>query len=215
MTPGRPAVRRPVHRSLTTFVAGATVAALVATLPQAAPASADRVPTRLRVDQVAAAAQCNMGLGRAQKGTAPKARALMAGRADLGQYGWFRLKADPSWRPVTTLDSSGKGHMHSLHYLLPLLRRGVKTGNRDFIDRFYFLIHDWVRDNKPGARSPRDVWDLPTIYEGFRSLVLVCAAAGPRCEAPWLLRDRNHGRQAGVAAGGDRTGAQAGPPPRP
>ncbi len=140
-----------------------------------------------RVDQVAAASQCPIGLGRPQKGTAPKARALMTGRADLNEYGSFRLAKNPKWRPVSTLDSSGKGHMHSLHYLLPLLRRGVKTGNKDFLDRFYFLLHDWYRDNKPGGPSSRYAWG-PPIYEGFRSLVMVCAAAGPRGRAPWLAR---------------------------
>ena len=88
---------------------------------------------------------------------------------------------------MSTLDSSGKGYMHSLHYLLPLLRRGVKTGNKDMIDRFYFLIHDWFKDNKPGGPTSRYAWG-PPIYEGFRSLVLVCAAAGPRGDAPWLLK---------------------------
>ena len=79
--------------------------------------------------------------------------------------------------------------MHSLHYLLPLLRRGVKTGNKEFIERFYFLLHDWYRDphNKPGGANSRYAWG-PPIYEGFRSLVFVCAAAGPRGTAPWLAK---------------------------
>ena len=111
----------------------------------------------------------------------------MAGRAQINEYGWFHLAANPNWKPVSTLDSSGKGYMHSLHYLLPLLRRGVKTGNKDMIDRFYFLIHDWFKDNKPGGPTSRYAWG-PPIYEGFRSLVLVCAAAGPRGNAPWLLK---------------------------
>ena len=42
-------------------------------------------------------------------------------------------------------------------------------------------------DNKPGGPTSRYAWG-PPIYEGFRSLVLVCAAAGPRGNAPWLLK---------------------------
>jgi hypothetical protein len=146
-----------------------------------------------RADQVAAAAQCSIGLGRGQRGTKKKALQLMAGRADLGKYGWFRLTKDPKWRPVSTLDSSGKGHMHSLHYLLPLLRRGVKADDRAMVDRFYSVLRDWVRDNKPGGRTSRYAWG-PPIYEGFRAQVLVCAAAGPKGQKRWLRRAlRKHG----------------------
>lgn len=118
---------------------------------------------------------------------ARKAAALMSGRVDLGQYGSFRLAENPSWRPVSSLDSSGKGHMHSLHYLLPLLRNGVRTGDKAMVDRFYAVLKDWTKDNRPGAASSRYAWG-PPIYEGFRALVLVCAAAGPRGQAPWLLK---------------------------
>ncbi len=189
MTPGRPAVRRTTRRTAPAVVA-ALCAALTAGALTVAPAEAAPHRTAAgtpHVNQVAAASQCPIGLGRPQKGTAPKARALMTGHASLGEYGHFRLTKNPKWKPVGTLDSSGKGHMHSLHYLLPLLRRGVKTGNKDFIDRFYFLLHDWYRDNKPGGSSSRYAWG-PPIYEGFRSLVMVCAAAGPRGKAPWLAR---------------------------
>ncbi len=185
MTPGRPAVR-PVRARTRLGVLAALCVALTAGALSGAPAEAAPAPAP-HLNQVAAASQCPIGLGRPQKGSAAKARALMAGRAQINEYGWFHLAANPSWKPVSTLDSSGKGYMHSLHYLLPLLRRGVKTGNKDFIDRFYFLIHDWYRDNKPGGASSRYAWG-PPIYEGFRSLVLVCAAAGPRGTAPWLAR---------------------------
>ena len=61
------------------------------------------------------------------------------------------------------------------------------------LDRFYFLLHDWVRDNKPGAASSRYAWG-PPIYEGFRAQVLVCAVAGPRGQQQWLLKAlKKHG----------------------
>jgi hypothetical protein len=152
--------------------------------------AADGVP---RVDQVAAQAQCSIGLGRGKRGTKKAAEQLMAGRADLGVYGWFRLTKNPRWKPVSTLDSSGKGHMHSLHYLLPLLRRGVKAGDKAMVDRFYSVVRDWVRDNKPGGRTSRYAWG-PPIYEGFRAQVLVCAAAGPKGQKKWLRRAlKKHG----------------------
>ncbi len=189
MTPGRPAVRRSTRPAAHAVVATLCLALAAGALAGSPAEAAPRRPAAgtPHVNQVAAASQCPIGLGRPKKGTAPKARALMTGHASLGEYGHFRLAKNPKWRPVHTLDSSGKGHMHSLHYLLPLLRRGEKTGNKEFLARFYFLLHDWYRDNKPGGPTSRYAWG-PPIYEGFRSLVMVCAAAGPRGTAPWLAR---------------------------
>ncbi len=191
MTPGRPVVRRTTVRRLTAALGALLGAALTAGVLPAVPAQA---AFTLHADQVAAAGQCSVGLGNAERGGGTrKARALMAGRADLDEYGWFHLAANPSWKPVSTLDSSGKGHMHSLNYLLPLLRRGVAGGHKDMLDRFYFLLRDWVRDNKPGGPTSRYAWG-PPIYEGFRAQVLVCAAAGPRGQQPWLLNAlKKHG----------------------
>nr|WP_231134473.1 heparinase II/III family protein [Motilibacter deserti] len=111
----------------------------------------------------------------------------MAGRAELGNYGWFPLAKDVSWRPYSTLDSSGKGHMHSLDWLLPLLREGARTGNTAMVDRFYAVLQDWVKDNGPNASSRRYAWG-PPIYEGFRALALTCAAAGPKGRSAWLVK---------------------------
>ena len=191
VTPGRPVVHRTTIRRLTPALGAALGVTLIASVVQGPPASAAYT---LRADQVAAATQCGIGLGAAEKQNGTKrARALMAGRADLDEYGWFHLAANPKWRPAKTLDSSGNGHMHSLNYLLPLLRRGVAGGHQDMVDRFYFLLRDWVRDNKPGGHSSRYAWG-PPIYEGFRAQVLVCAAAGPRGQQPWLLNAlKKHG----------------------
>jgi hypothetical protein len=192
--PASPATTRTpsTTRLRTRTVLGAAVAALLAaTVLPAAPAAARPVQplaTKLKVNVAAAATQCNMGFGvRKAKTDRHDALELMSGRADLGEYGWFRLAANPSWKPVATLDSSGKGHMHSLHYLLPLLRFGVRSGDQAMVDRFYYLIKDWLQDNPPGGATSRYAWG-PPIYEGFRAQVLVCAAAGPQGRQQWLLR---------------------------
>lgn len=180
VTLARPGVR---PRSAALAVTVATTLGLTA-LP-GAPAAAVPAPVAVTVNVAAAKAQCDLSF-KPSRG-ARKAAALMSGRVDLGQYGSFRLAEDPTWRPVSSLDSSGNGHMHSLHYLLPLLRNGVRTGNTAMVDRFYSLLRDWTKDNRPGAASSRYAWG-PPIYEGFRALVLVCAAAGPRGRAPWLRK---------------------------
>ncbi|MGZ4608852.1 MAG: heparinase II/III domain-containing protein [Actinomycetes bacterium] len=163
-------------------VAAALVLAIGLATLQGSPAEA---ATPLHANVAAAAAQCSMS-HTAYKGQ-KRATDVMAGRVSLGQYGSFHLAKNPSWKPVSTLDSSGKGHMHSLHYLLPLLRYGVRTGNKPMVDRFYAVLKDWVHDNPPSASTRRYAWG-PPIYEGFRALVLVCAAAGPHGQAPWLLK---------------------------
>jgi hypothetical protein len=174
-------------RAVVAAALGVTLAvSVLSALPSAsaAPAATAGLPT---VNKVAADSQCRMGFGRAQAGSADKAKQLMAGYADLGEYGHFHLAANPNWKPVSTLDSSGKGYMHALHYLLPLLRVGVRHHDTAMIDRFYFLVHDWFNDNKPGGKYSNYAWG-PPIYEGFRSLVLVCAAAGPRGNQTWLRK---------------------------
>lgn len=174
---------RDGRRRRAVVVGSALAVLLTVTTVPGAPAEA----APLRTNVSAAARQCDMGFGDAKRSDGRKARQLMQGTAKLGKYGWFRLAKNPSWKPVATLDSSGRGHMHSLHYLLPLLRHGVQTGDRAMVKRFYAVLRDWVRDNPPGGPTSRYAWG-PPIYEGFRAQVLVCAAAGPQGHRKWLKR---------------------------
>ncbi len=91
--------------------------------------------------------------------------------------------------------------MHSLHYLLPLLRRGVKTGNKDMIDRFYFLIHDWFQRQQ--ARRPDQPLRLGTA--DLRGLPV----AGAR------VRRRRSARRRAVAAQGVEEAGRDGRRARP
>jgi hypothetical protein len=159
------------------------LAVVVSALQPPAPASA-RLP---KLNRAAADAQCDMGVTAYRSGARKAAERLMTGRVDLKEYGRFWLRGNPRWRPVGSLDSSGNGHMHSLHYLMPLLRYGQRTGNRAMVSRFYDVLRDWVRDNPPGGRTSRYAWG-PPIYEGFRAQVLVCAAARSAVKRPWLLQ---------------------------
>lgn len=149
------------------------------------------------IDTAAAAVQCDLSFGRARRDDPAMAARLMAGHASLPPYGTFSLAKNPTWRSVATLDSSGEGHMHSLSWLLPMLREGMRTRNTAMINRFYGVLADWVNDNPPGGASRRYAWG-PPIYEGYRALVLTCAAAGPRGQEPWLVAAlRLHGRMMG------------------
>ncbi len=124
-----------------------------------------------------AASQCQYGQWASMKTDAADAARMMSGWARIEHYGTFRLKKNPSWRYTDALDYSGNGHMHSLHWALPLLRHGFKTGNRAMVNRFYKLMLDWIKDNPPS--KPRQWKAYGQIESGFRLLTMSCALAGP------------------------------------
>ena len=76
---------------------------------------------------------------------AADANNIMRGQARVTQFGTFKLKKNPSWRYTSSLDSSGNANMHALHWALPLLRYGLRTGNTAMVNRFYTLVFDWIR----------------------------------------------------------------------
>lgn len=133
-----------------------------------------------------AASQCQYGSWASLGTDEADAINLMHGVARVTQFGTFKLAKNPSWRWTNSLDNSGNGQMHSLHWLLPLLRYGVKTGNRAMIKRFYALIKDWIHDNPP--KHPRQSAAYDQIETGFRMLTLSCALAGPAPNRKLLVK---------------------------
>jgi hypothetical protein len=133
-----------------------------------------------------AQAQCDLGVTRARSTDAARAKQIMDGRVAIEKYGTVVIPQNPSWRPQSGLDSSGDAHMSSLHYLVPLLREGMRSGNQQMIDRFYVLIRDWSLNNRLGMKHPpnRAAWN--PIYTGYRMQVIGCALAGPRGDELWL-----------------------------
>jgi hypothetical protein len=121
------------------------------------------------------------------KSVSRKASRIMAGRVDLGMYGWFRLPAQPTWKPAATLDSSGDAHMNGLHWAIPLLYRGLATGNRGMVDRFYGILASWWATFPP--ERPRTALQDQAIVAGERVWTLTCAsemaAAAGQDPAPW------------------------------
>lgn len=124
-----------------------------------------------------AAGQCQYGSFGSLATDAVDAVNIMKGRARVTSFGTFKLKKNPSWRYTSALDRSGNGLMHALHWALPLLRHGMKTGNQRMIKRFYVLVDDWIKDNPP--HRPRQSGAYGQIESGFRMLSLSCALAGP------------------------------------
>lgn len=124
-----------------------------------------------------AASQCQYGSFGSLSTDATDAANIMRGSARVTSFGTFKLKKNPSWRYTSALDRSGNGLMHALHWSLPLLRYGVKTGNRAMINRFYAIVLDWIKDNPPSR--PRQSAAYGQIESGFRMVSLACALAGP------------------------------------
>lgn len=116
-----------------------------------------------------------------------RATRIMAGRVEMGMYGWFPLAQSPAWQPVRTLDASGNTHMHGLHWAIPLLYHGSATGDRAMVDRFYGLLGSWLAAFPPEQRRP-GMHDQH-IVAGQRLWTLTCAseqaAAAQQDAAQW------------------------------
>ena len=181
---------RSLWRARTTWVAAAIALGTVATGLGAAPSQAAVRPSSwgstAAVSRGWAATQCGTGVSAAAKNDAALAAQIMRGRVAIEKYGTVTIPANPSWRPQAALDSSGDAHMHSLHYLLPLLREGVRTRNRAMTDRFYYLLYDWNRDNRLGMSHPPLAAAWTPLPTGYRLQVIACAMAGPRGSERWL-----------------------------
>lgn len=188
--------RRPRGLLASAGVAAAAVAAtLVGPLGGTSTAQAAGVPqttygnrtgSGALANQSRAQAQCDLGVTRARSTDASVARQIMAGRVAIEKYGTVVIPQNPTWRPQSGLDSSGDAHMSSLHYLVPLLREGVRTNNADMVNRFYVLIRDWSLNNRLGMKNPPNSAAWQPIYTGYRMQVLGCALAGPRGNELWL-----------------------------
>lgn len=133
-----------------------------------------------------AAGQCQYGSFGSLATDAADAANIMKGRARVTSFGTFKLTKNPSWRYTSALDRSGNGLMHALHWALPLLRHGLKTGNQKMVKRFYALVHDWIKDNPP--RKPRQSGAYGQIESGFRMLSLSCALAGPATKRKVIVK---------------------------
>ncbi|MGH1564629.1 heparinase II/III domain-containing protein [Mumia sp. DW29H23] len=113
-------------------------------------------------------------LGSLTRADVDRARAIMGGTVDMGQYGTMRLAANPSWAPQSGLDLAGDRYMHSLHWALPLLKTGLALGDAEgqaMIARFTAIVVDWVKDNPVKKRT---YWQNHPQYLGFRIGTFVC-----------------------------------------
>ena len=147
------------------LVAGLTVSTLVSLVQTQAQADVGR-----KDDPV-----CNaMHTFAVPKDESVQARQIMAGVVHLGTYGTLKLSENPNWKPQSTLDLAGNRYQASLHWALPLLREGTRSGPRadEMTARFVRILHSWVADNPVAERSS---WVNHPQYGGFRLGTWVCA----------------------------------------
>jgi hypothetical protein len=110
-----------------------------------------------------------------KKGDAAEADSIMQRNiVDLGQYGTYRLSANPNWKPQSTLDSSGNTHVNGLYWAVPLLYTGARRGDEAMVQRFFDLIGDWLKDHR---KKKTRTWSVTQpIIAGERLWTLTCAA---------------------------------------
>jgi hypothetical protein len=109
------------------------------------------------------------------KGDAADADSIMDDNiANLGQYGYYRLSADPDWKPQSTLDSSGNTHVNGLYWAVPLLYTGARRGDVPMVERFFDLIDNWLGKHK---KKKSRTWSVTQpIIAGERLWTLTCAS---------------------------------------
>lgn len=115
---------------------------------------------------------------------ADRAADLMAGRMTITPYGPWTMPDDPDWTEDPFANSNWVFQYHSLHWLDPLRRVGLATGNEAMIERYAALVRDWVEDNPVDAPRTRFSWY--DMADGFRAIGLVCLAATYAKEPDWL-----------------------------
>ena len=110
-----------------------------------------------------------------KKGDAAEADSIMDDNiVDLGQYGYYRLSANPNWKPQSTLDASGNTHVNGLYWATPLLYTGARRGDAPMVQRFFDLIGDWLGKHK---KKKTRTWSVTQpIIAGERLWTLTCAA---------------------------------------
>lgn len=110
-----------------------------------------------------------------KKGDAAEADSIMDdGIVDLGQYGYYRLGANPNWKPQSSLDSSGNTHINGLHWAVPLLYTGARRGDQVMTQRFFDLIGDWLSKHR---KKKTRTWSVTQpIIAGERLWTLTCAS---------------------------------------
>jgi hypothetical protein len=103
-----------------------------------------------------------------------RAEQVMNGIVDLGKFGSYALPKDPDWTHQRTADLSGNREMHSLNWLMPLLRHGSAVKSDPMLARARTIIWDWVSTYPVTRRSSPSDWPL---ISGKRIIALNCAAA--------------------------------------
>ncbi|HQR79149.1 MAG TPA: heparinase II/III family protein [Actinomycetota bacterium] len=109
------------------------------------------------------------------KGDAAEADSIMNDHTvNLGQYGYYRLGANPDWKPQRTLDGSGNTHINGLYWATPLLYTGARRGDQAMTQRFFDLIGDWLGKHR---KKKTRTWSVTQpIVAGERLWTLTCAS---------------------------------------
>ena len=161
------------------LVAGVVTALALGLCSVPAGAAPTPQPPDLRTDP-----QCMGDNYTATDRDADRAADLMAGRMTITPYGSWTMPADPDWTEDPFANSNWVFQYHSLHWLDPLRRVGLATGDQAMIDRYAELVRDWVEDNPMDAPRSRFAWY--DMADGFRAIGLVCLAATYPKVPDWL-----------------------------
>ena len=106
----------------------------------------------------------------------------MDGYLTLPTFGRWRLPQNPTWNEDPFSNSNWVFQYHTLRWADVLRREGVRTNSSAMLDRYLYLVRDWVANNPYLKAKSKFAWYDMTV--GVRAITLVCAS--PLVEAGWL-----------------------------
>ncbi|MGI9093017.1 MAG: heparinase II/III domain-containing protein [Mycobacteriales bacterium] len=154
------------------------------------------------VDVEAARAQCFGATFEDRPGDDNVAQQLLAGQIRLPPHPPATVPHRPDWQSNAG-DSNWQFQLHRLLWLDVLRRYASRHDDAAALDRYEFLLRDWITSNPPYRSRPRWAWEQ--MAAGQRALVLVHAAT-VLPDRWWLVRSLV---QHGTVLAGDTYFAEA------
>jgi hypothetical protein len=99
---------------------------------------------------------------------------LMQNRYTLAGHPTVTLPSNPTWRENPLHDDNWVFNYQSLRFVWDLIAAWAQTGDRSYLDRGLFLLHDWYLDNPRSA--PRSPFSWEAHATAWRAIVYTCAA---------------------------------------
>ncbi len=101
---------------------------------------------------------------------------LMNGKLTLTAFRTWNLPHNPSWKENPYSNDVWAFDYQTMRWADVLRREGLRTDNQAMLDRYAYLLWDYLQDNAYLSKSPRSEFAWHAMVVGVRAIGLVCAA---------------------------------------